>query len=635
MERCLNCMEIMGDGMDTCPHCGYVKGTKPKEIYHLYPGTILAGRYVIGTVVGAGGFGVVYRAWDNTLEKMVAIKEYYPATLVSRVPGEKRVYIYAKKREKEYRVGMDRFLEEARNMARFSAHPHIVNTYNYFEENNTAYCVMEYMYGISFKAFIKQNGGIVPETIVTQIVLAVLDALKDIHKAGIIHRDVAPDNVMLIMGKNNTFDNVKLMDFGAARFSKGDTETNLTVVLKPGFAPTEQYKSKSKQGPFTDLYAVGAMMYRALTGVMPEESTNRIKEECLVDPKELNPQISDKVNNIIMRAMAMQPELRFQNTEEFRQALQEKKIVKNVDAELKSRKNKRKVGVLLVTLVLLIGAAIGGIFFYIKRAETVLRPANLTMWVQAEAGEEKAVESTFQDIVDDFCESYPQVEIDVEAIPVNEYGERLKKAERNGEMPEIFESTDLSSFYLEEAAALDKVYAKLDLDDYFGLKEYKENEDKLLKLPVSFAFPVAYINTTLTSEDSVTPSALDLLFGPTKKDMNEFLAGRSDYISAYTTSYFAVQKALPAKYALKPIETADCKFVTYFSMADDLKMAEKNASVMFLKYLLSDGTQYNLTTKSHTGNSIEYGQPLNKEQYETFIEINAEFEELGKKPTFY
>ena len=93
MERCMNCMEIMGDGIECCPHCGYVKGTKPKEIYHLYPGTILAGRYVIGTVVGAGGFGVVYRAWDNTMEKMVAIKEYYPATMVSRVPGEKRVYI--------------------------------------------------------------------------------------------------------------------------------------------------------------------------------------------------------------------------------------------------------------------------------------------------------------------------------------------------------------------------------------------------------------------------------------------------------------------------------------------------------------------------------------------------------------
>lgn len=633
MERCLNCMNVIEEDMEQCPHCGYVKGTKPKEIYHLYPGTVLAGRYVIGTVVGAGGFGVVYKAWDATLEKMLAIKEYYPATLVSRVPGEKRVYIYAKKREKEYRDGMDRFLEEARNVARFSSHPHIVNTYNYFEENNTAYCVMEYLDGISFKSFIKQNNGIVPEEMVIQITLAVLDALKEIHKAGIIHRDVAPDNVMLTHGKNNNFDGVKLMDFGAARFSKGDVEQKFTIILKPGFAPAEQYIKTSKQGPFTDLYAVGAMMYRALTGVMPEESTNRLKEECLVEPKELNPQISEKVNNVIMRAMAMQAELRFQTTEEFRQALQEKKIVKNVDEELKSRKSKRKIGAILVTLVLIIGVVIGGVFFLIKRTETVLRPAKLTMWVQAEKDELEAVEETFQDLINKFNEKYPQVEIEVEAIEVENYSSQLQSAYKEGNMPDIFETTNVDIGNIDGVGSLEKLYKKLELDDYYGLKDIKDEAVGNVKVPVSFTYPVAYYNITKISEENVKASVNDYKYGPTKSAMKEFLEGDSEYISAYTTSYFAVQKALPAKYGLKKIDNAQCKFVTCFSMADDLNMAEENASVMFLKYLLSDGAQYNLIIKAHNGNSMEYGQPINKEQYSTFVEINAEFE-MFEEPKF-
>jgi len=149
-RRCLNCMKeftIPSDGekkLYMCPHCRHTEGTPPKEIYHLYPGTILSGRYIIGTVLGFGGFGVTYKAWDNTLGTVVAVKEYYPTGLVQRVPGQKAVIVYEGSRRTEYYTGLNRFLDEARNMAKFSDNPNIVHVENFFEENETAYIVMEY-----------------------------------------------------------------------------------------------------------------------------------------------------------------------------------------------------------------------------------------------------------------------------------------------------------------------------------------------------------------------------------------------------------------------------------------------------------------------------------------------------------
>ena len=148
MIRCLNCMKTFDERFGVCPHCGFLPGTPPKEAYHLYPGTVLNGHYIIGTTVGFGGFGITYRAWDNVLDKMVAIKEFYPNGIVNRVPGEKEVIIYTGNRADEFLNGKIRFLAEARNMARFNTHPNIVNVYEFFEENNTAYIAMEFLDGM-------------------------------------------------------------------------------------------------------------------------------------------------------------------------------------------------------------------------------------------------------------------------------------------------------------------------------------------------------------------------------------------------------------------------------------------------------------------------------------------------------
>ncbi len=155
-KRCFNCMKEYEEQYEVCPHCGYVDGSPPAEAYHLAPGEILNHKYIVGTAIDSGGFGIIYRAWDAQMEQVVAIKEYFPNGVVSRVPGQNDVIVYSGKNREVFRKGVDRFLVEARNMAEFSQ-PDIVALYDYFEENNTAYIVMEYLDGVSFKEYLKER----------------------------------------------------------------------------------------------------------------------------------------------------------------------------------------------------------------------------------------------------------------------------------------------------------------------------------------------------------------------------------------------------------------------------------------------------------------------------------------------
>jgi len=145
--QCNACFEPYENSHEACPFCGYVPGDPPAEPYHLYPGMVLRERYLVGQVLGFGGFGITYKVWDQTLNAVRAIKEYYPSGLVNRVPGTQPVILFTRNRAREYQHGLIRFLDEARSMARFSTHKSIINVFDHFEENNTAYIVMEYLDG--------------------------------------------------------------------------------------------------------------------------------------------------------------------------------------------------------------------------------------------------------------------------------------------------------------------------------------------------------------------------------------------------------------------------------------------------------------------------------------------------------
>lgn len=282
----------------------------------LKPGVILKERYKIEEVIGAGGFGITYRAWDPLLQSYVAIKEYYPSGIATRSADSSKVCVPVGQEQREYHRGKIRFLKEAQDVARFQSEPNIVSIYDYLEENDTAYMVMEYLHGCTLKQYIREHGGRLDTDHILHICLSVLDALAVVHKAGMIHRDISPENIFICEDLT-----VKLIDFGAAKQVYLDGEQTMSVVLKPGYAPPEQYAKKDKQGPWTDIYALGATLYFAATGEKPEESFGRVLEDMIKPVCEVNPEIPRAMSQVIMRAMSVKIEDRYQTVEAMREAL--------------------------------------------------------------------------------------------------------------------------------------------------------------------------------------------------------------------------------------------------------------------------------------------------------------------------
>ena len=282
----------------------------------LKPGVILKERYKIEEVIGAGGFGITYRAWDPLLQSYVAIKEYYPSGIATRSADSSKVCVPVGQEQREYHRGRIRLLKDAQDVARFQSEPNIVSIYDYLEENDTAYMVMEYLHGCTLKQYIREHGGRLDTDHILHICLSVLDALAVVHKAGMIHRDISPENIFICEDLT-----VKLIDFGAAKQVYLDGEQTMSVVLKPGYAPPEQYAKKDKQGPWTDIYALGATLYFAATGEKPEESFGRVLEDTIKPVCEVNPEIPRAMSQVIMRAMSVKIEDRYQTVEAMREAL--------------------------------------------------------------------------------------------------------------------------------------------------------------------------------------------------------------------------------------------------------------------------------------------------------------------------
>lgn len=285
--------------------------------YYLQIGTILHDRYEIKDILGAGGFGITYKAWDNTLQTEVCIKEYYPVGIANRTVTASQVSVYTNADEASYKRGMQRFLREARGLAKLGSVKNIVNVHDYFEENNTAYMVMEYLKGKTLKCFVRENGGKVDEDVAIHVACSVLEALQHVHAVGIIHRDISPDNIYICDNME-----VKLIDFGALKQEIAEVNKSTSIILKYGFAPPEQYTSNSReQGAWTDIYAVGATVYYILTGLIPQDSIMRMMEDVLVPLEEIIPSISKNFSDAIMKAMSLNIRDRFASAEDFLNAL--------------------------------------------------------------------------------------------------------------------------------------------------------------------------------------------------------------------------------------------------------------------------------------------------------------------------
>ena len=280
--------------------------------HQLKQGTLLSGKYRIEGILGEGGFGITYLAEDVMLEMKVAIKEYYPAGFVTReINNGNTVTAFTGDKGSVFEQGKEKFINEARTLGRLSGLPGIVNVRDYFQENNTAYIVMEFLEGITLKGYLKQAGGKISSGEMLSVLQPVVKALAEVHKQGLIHRDISPDNIMILLG-----DQVKLMDFGAARDININGEKSLSVMLKPGYAPEEQYRTRGEQGPWSDIYALCATAYRCITGVVPVESMERIRKDELKAPSSLGISIDPKKEKVLMKGLAVFKEDRIQNAEE-------------------------------------------------------------------------------------------------------------------------------------------------------------------------------------------------------------------------------------------------------------------------------------------------------------------------------
>ena len=309
---CYGCFAEKEPGIP-CPRCGF--NENDEQPYLALPlGTILNGRYLVGKVLGIGGFGITYLGYDLTLEIKVAIKEYMPSALATRHPDHYSVALTGRV-EEDYQYGMERFLDEAKILAKLQNTPHIVSVQNYFKENGTAYFVMEYIDGMSLKAYLAKNGDKIPYNQAIAILQPIMEALVQVHALNLLHRDISPDNIY-ITSKGES----RLLDFGAARFALGDGKS-VSVILKHGYAPEEQYSSHGNQGPWTDVYAMGATLYRCITGQLPPDSVERIHGDTMKRPSELGFRIPANVENAIMKALAVKTEDRFPNMEAFIGAL--------------------------------------------------------------------------------------------------------------------------------------------------------------------------------------------------------------------------------------------------------------------------------------------------------------------------
>ena len=329
---CYSCFQNLGNTFGPCPYCGYDPAQDSGKFPLALPyGTVLNGRYISGRVLGQGGFGITYAAQDYQTRQLVAIKEYFPEAMATRTVSHS-VSAFSGQIQDSFRYGKECFLEEAKTLAEFIGNPNIVRVHSYFDENDTAYFVMDYVRGVSLQSYVRSRGGRIGWQEAMHLLLPIMDALEAVHSKGIIHRDVTPDNIVVTDDGG-----VKLLDFGAARYSLGDRSRSLDIVLKHGFAPKEQYTRHGRQGPYTDVYSMAATIYTVTTGRLLPDSIDRIDEDDLVLPSSLGVSIPPMAEEALVMALAVRPSDRFQSMRAFREALTAAGGVGNIQGQQPAR----------------------------------------------------------------------------------------------------------------------------------------------------------------------------------------------------------------------------------------------------------------------------------------------------------
>ena len=318
-RKCINCMSDMQPGEIVCRKCGFDSRNIDQPIYALPCNCLLHGRYIIGKVLGQGGFGITYLAWDNLLDMKVAVKEYYPMGMVTRDVSRSTSLLWSMSQSDymQRQKGYDRFLKEARKMAKIDNIPSIVRVRDFFPDNETAYIVMDFVEGITLKDSLLKSGILSFEACV-RLLHPIMEGLAKAHSHQIIHRDISPDNIMIQRDGS-----VVLLDLGAAKDMTDANGQKSQLVAKSGFSPIEQYMQNKPIGTWTDVYALCATIYYCVTGKVLKTALDRLEDGTVWFPPEMDGSISEKEKNVLRDGLALKPEERIRDVGELLRRLDE------------------------------------------------------------------------------------------------------------------------------------------------------------------------------------------------------------------------------------------------------------------------------------------------------------------------
>lgn len=330
MKLCMGCMTNIDDNITTCPHCGYDETTLRQESYYLDPGTVVGGKYIVGRVISYGGYTITYLGMDAENNRKVMVKEYLPSDFSTRSDGETEVTIYSGDAVEQFEQGLTTFLNEANRIQHLENVQGIAKVYDCVAENDTGYVISEYVEGQTLKEILESGRTFTPQE-AKDFISQILVGLSQVHPMDIIHCDISPETIMV----TNTGE-IKLMDFGATRYVTTANSKSLAIILKQGYAPEEQYRSKGVRGPWTDVYALGAVMYRMVTGKVPTESVDRALIDELKEPSKLGVAIPQNIENAMMNALNVYQKDRTPSAEVFLQELNSPQVKR---IQVKKKKN--------------------------------------------------------------------------------------------------------------------------------------------------------------------------------------------------------------------------------------------------------------------------------------------------------
>lgn len=314
---CIRCMNEKPAGLSVCPVCRFDASTYISMPHLLPPLTILNGRYLLGKDLGEGGFGITYIAYDLAENRKVAIKELFINGLFRRTAGTGDIKVdLSQGSEAFYNECKDKFLQEAYILRGLEDKQGIVNIYDFFQEHKTAYIVMEYLDGADLGSYLAERGKISFGR-AFELLRPIMHSLISMHQVGVFHRDISPDNIRCLSNGR-----MKVMDLGSAKYNYGE-EWSRIVLVKPGYAPPEQYTSGYKVGPWMDVYAIAATIYKCITGDKPKDSIVRADDNDIILPSRAGAVISRRQEKVLLKGLALHPEDRYQDMREFYNALKE------------------------------------------------------------------------------------------------------------------------------------------------------------------------------------------------------------------------------------------------------------------------------------------------------------------------